>query len=222
MKLEPFLGEWCFDQFPTELGSLDENVAISLLHSKHEQIETYFKKWGDDSFASNTNNNGDNLVDIEPYVGQWCAAQYPKQITTKTDDLVRNVQANHVKFEPALARWCFAQFPNQLSTLNADTAVQDVNTNHELVENELIKWVLSTQHTPAGLTRTEKGLLSGLVIFASAFCGLLAAVVMVGRCRRKLGKDVDFTETNNGNMLASISSTPQEEVGSTAETPEII
>ena len=50
--------------------------------------------------------SNEELIDLEPYIAEWCVAQYPRQLSGIS---MTDVQKQHVKLEPALGAWCFAQ-----------------------------------------------------------------------------------------------------------------
>lgn len=168
VKIEPYVGDWCFDQFP-QLDALDKNEAITNLYTSHKQLEPFLEEWGRNSVELLADEAKDHLIDIEPYIGAWCAEQYPEQLGDLVPTIYVDVQESHVKFEPALGRWCFAQFPEAFRAVNMDedVAAENLKTNHELIEDELIKWTMTTNSlmaTSVGKSSSNTGYIVGIIL----------------------------------------------------------
>lgn len=186
-KLEPFLGEWCFDQFTKELQNQNRDQTILSLYNTHKQVEPYLQDWGKDSMEPPR-----KLISLEPYIGRWCAAQFPSELRERSKDMqsfVASVSAEHVKLEPVLAKWCFKQFPDPLNTQNNADTIEGLKFNHALVENEIIKWVMSTEtKASSSSSSASPGLVAWASIATVAFAGTLAALsVLLYRGRKNSG-----------------------------------
>ena len=189
-KIEPWVGQWCFDQFPDDLSSIGKAEAIKDLYTNHVQLEPFLEAWGRRTLsvaASDVGKQDSLLIDIEPYIADWCVEQYPHELGHLKYRLHENVQAHHVKFEPALARWCFAQFPTDLASLDQASVLQGIETEHELIEDHLIQWTLTTDSAASCLGNgkdqtTAVIVLSSLLSFSLIALFVLSSMVI---CRRR-------------------------------------
>ncbi|CAB9520833.1 expressed unknown protein [Seminavis robusta] len=202
VKIEPFLGEWCFDQFPQYLAILDRSRSFSDLQSSHIPIEQFLRHWSQRSLANlqqqqlDTTQQDDDgiptvatpsqdaaiLVDIEPYLGEWCVWQYPHHLKRIEHTVFQDVAETHIKLEPILARWCFAQFPQQLDGLNNPHVIGEIFQHHESVENQLLQWSLTNINNMATTTTTESSSSANnaaVVVLSLALAGCFAALVAV-------------------------------------------
>lgn len=191
VKIEPFVGGWCFEQFPQQLQALDQIQAIDQLHTNHKQLEPFLEAWGRRSLESDR-----DLIGIEPYIGAWCLEQYPSQLGYLQPTIYLDLIESHVKFEPALARWCFAQFPDELNSLDQDSTVQSINSKHELVENELIKWTLTTNSaigvaSHGSISSVNDGAKVAIIILSALLALSWAALFWVIRRQSIYGKEAD-------------------------------
>lgn len=191
-KIEPYVGDWCFDQFP-QLDVLDKNEAINNLYESHKQLEPFLEEWGQNSMELVSDEAKDHLIDIEPYIGAWCAEQYPEQLGDLVPTIYVDVQESHVKFEPAMGVWCFAQFPEAFRAVNMaeEDAFENLKTNHQLIEDELIKWTMTTNSMMA--TSTAKSSSGGggkaaIIVLSILLVVSWGALLFVSRHRLPCGK----------------------------------
>lgn len=173
VNLEPFLGGWCFDQFPEEFQASNRSEAIRNTDTNHKQIEPYLQEWGERSMLP-----APKFHMLEPYIGRWCAAQFPRELKERSKDAQAfedSIKAKQVNLEPALAKWCFHQFREPLASKDTPATLADIDANHVLIENSLIQWGMSTQ-AAAKSSKTSGGLVAWATIATVALVGILAVL----------------------------------------------
>ena len=101
VRLEPHLGNYCFDQFPDELKDQKRELTLSNLATRHVQIEPFFMKWGEQQMMTPSIGS---RVKLEPYLAEWCVrGQFKLLFSDKTNSL-GNAAANSLHPEGSFAR----------------------------------------------------------------------------------------------------------------------
>lgn len=72
-----------------------------------------------------------NGAPVEKFLGEWCARQYPTQLSSGTD------RERSVPIEPFCGQWCFLQYPDELSSLDKSEAIGNLYANHQKIEHQL-------------------------------------------------------------------------------------
>ena len=95
---------------------------------------------------------GYNVLSVEPYFAEWCAAQFPDQLSSFTGYKMAQLikYRDYVRIEPYLGRYCFEQFPNELKDQNLELTLQNMKTNHIQIEPYLMQWGEQSMNNPAG------------------------------------------------------------------------
>ncbi|CAB9513484.1 expressed unknown protein [Seminavis robusta] len=100
---------------------------------------------------------GHNVLSVEPYIAEWCAAQFPEQITDWTGyneaHLVRF--RDYVRIEPYMGRYCFDEFPTELKDQKREETLQKMATKHVQIEPFFMRWLDASMVNPTVGTRVE-------------------------------------------------------------------
>jgi hypothetical protein len=100
---------------------------------------------------------GYNVLSLEPYVAEFCAAQFPDQIKNFTGYNVASFMRfrDYVRIEPHLANYCFDQFPDELKDQKREATLLNLVENHIQIEPYLMAWGTASMVNPSLPTRIE-------------------------------------------------------------------
>jgi hypothetical protein len=101
---------------------------------------------------------GHNVLSLEPYAAEWCAAQFPDQIRITGYNLAQLMKSrDYVRIEPHLANYCFDQFPEELKDENRQGTLDSLVQDHIQVEPYLMAWGSASMVNPTVSSRVELG-----------------------------------------------------------------
>lgn len=85
---------------------------------------------------------GATTLSIEPFVAEWCAAQFPDQLPNFDGYGMAKMFKNrdYVRIEPYLGKYCFEQFPEELKDQLEQQTLANMGSRHVQVEPYLKDW----------------------------------------------------------------------------------
>lgn len=97
---------------------------------------------------------GHNVLSVEPYLAEWCAAQFPDQITYTGFELAAHMKyRDYTRIEPYLGNYCFDQFPGDLASQKREATLITMRDSHVQIEPYFMEWGMIQMRTPASNSR---------------------------------------------------------------------
>eukprot|EP00591_Stephanopyxis_turris_P007062 CAMPEP_0195526200 /NCGR_PEP_ID=MMETSP0794_2-20130614/27117_1 /TAXON_ID=515487 /ORGANISM="Stephanopyxis turris, Strain CCMP 815" /LENGTH=201 /DNA_ID=CAMNT_0040656829 /DNA_START=81 /DNA_END=686 /DNA_ORIENTATION=+ len=97
----------------------------------------FFIIWLFSSFLFYSVVNASRGTTIEPFIGKWCADQFPEEFEDFGD--MSAIQEG-IPIEPFMGKWCFEQFPEDLESIDQAVAISNLYTHHVRIEDHLLDW----------------------------------------------------------------------------------
>lgn len=222
IEIEGFLAQWCLAQFPNDLSWQD----LDALKKQYLPIEDTLQHWATRSLAildTSDRRLEPPVVDLVPYVGEWCLSQFPTQLQHLQLDVFAQLAADHAPLQPVLTEWCMAQFPLDIE---APAMMEGINYSIP-IESELIQWSFTLSSTTATVNAVQENCHSvhqqqqrdlGIIFLSISLLLSVSAVAFLlirgggrGSCIQSNTKeyDIDPTEvfgdqSSEGTMTSSV------------------
>lgn len=100
---------------------------------------------------------GYDVLSVEPYVAEWCAAQFPDNIRNFTGYNTAGLMRfrDYVRIEPHLANYCFDQFPEELQDQKREETIVKLAEHHIQVEPYFMEWGTASMVNPTLPNRVQ-------------------------------------------------------------------